>query len=162
MKFKSCRRKPKYMFSGTLTPSPYTWGMGLCCLPMSVILLILSVKDAVLWEIVLSGAFLLISCYLLLRRNWKITYDAEGFSYRNIFGITTKYQYSQITGIDAENSNLICIGRKRILIDSTADGRTRFLTQAEYRMKQDGQPAVKRTRSRKPVPASGRMILVRK
>ena len=128
------------MFSGTPTPSPYTWGMGLCCLPLSVLLLTLSLKEAVLWEIILSGLFLLISFYLLLRRNWKITYDAEGFSYRNIFGITRNYKYCQITKIRPEESNLIHIGRKKILIDNTADGRTRFLIQAEYRMKQECQP----------------------
>lgn len=131
MRHKTCRRKQKYELSGTLTPSPYTMHVGICCLLASLLMLMLSIKPLNTEQILLSLLFLIISCLLILRKNWKITYDTEGFSYRNSFGITKYYQYSQITRINAQNSNLIYIGRKRILIDNTADGKQQFLMQAE-------------------------------
>ena len=67
------------------------------------------------------------ACSLLLTANWKITYDAVGFTYRNYFRQVRYYHYSEITKICRKNDSYIYIGRKRITIDTMALGGTHFL-----------------------------------
>ncbi len=128
MKKKKHRRKrQKYQYRGEVTISPLAWIVGLISLPFLLFLLIASIREGVFWEILFSCLFLLMPVYLILSINWKITYDAVGFTYRNFFRISRYYKYSEITKIFEDKNSCIYIGRKKIAVDSTATGDFQFM-----------------------------------
>ncbi len=121
------RKQQKYRYRGEVIISPVAWITGLICLPFMTWLLTASILEKVLWEIIVAGLLFLLPVSLLLTANWKITYDAVGFTYRNYFRQVRYYHYSEITKICRKNDSYIYIGRKRITIDTMALGGTHFL-----------------------------------
>ena len=121
------RKRQKYQYHGEVTISPLAWIVGLICLPFLLFLLIMSIRDGESGLIVLCSLFLLMPVWMILSINWKITYDAVGFTYRNFFRISRYYKYSEITKVFEDTNSCIYIGRKKIAIDSMTNGRFQFM-----------------------------------
>ena len=134
IKKKNRYKKQKYKLKGTVTISPEAFLIGLIGLPFFIFLLVMSLKESI-WMIGLSVCFVLMDIFLILTINWKITYDSNGFTYRNIFRISKYYHYSEVTKIYIDRDSYIAIGRKKIHIESMADGK-HFLMQAQRQSKQ--------------------------
>ena len=135
MSSKKKRQKHKYKLKGTVTISPIAFLIGLIGLPFFAFLFVMGLKESDLWTRCIFGSFLLMDIYLILSVNWKIDYDSNGFTYRNIFRISRYYRYSDITRIYIDKDSWIEINGKKIRIDNMADGR-HFLIQAQRRAKQ--------------------------
>lgn len=68
--------------------------------------------------------------------NCRIAYDRDGFTAKNFFGIKRRFGYDEITGIRWElHENVLCLGRRKVVIDSMAVGGGEFLLYAsqQYR-----------------------------
>lgn len=83
------------------------------------------------------------SILIVIQRTFKITYYDDYFEYRNIFGITRRYSYGDITGYRKTHSDDLVIYVKggKVLIDMMSVGQHKFLSFAkkEYRKIHIGQ-----------------------
>ncbi len=132
MKLKNHRqKKKKYIEKGTVTNT--AWIAGMLTLPFFLLLMILCKE---LSFRLLMVVFVLLSCYLILTINWKIDYDSNGFTYRNIFRKSVHYRYSEITRIRKNITSTIYIGKKKIHIESSFSGDKNFLAVAVSHAKQ--------------------------
>lgn len=73
------------------------------------------------------GGFFLLGIIMILTLNQKIDYTPLGFSYRDMFRITHKYEYSQIKKISYGKDSWIKVGHRIILIDSMAVNGKKFV-----------------------------------
>ncbi|MBQ9151351.1 MAG: hypothetical protein IJX72_03800, partial [Clostridia bacterium] len=70
----------------------------------------------------------------LAHLNCRITYDENGFTHKNIFGIKRTYTYDEITGLkEGNHEDLIYMGHHFAVIDEFAMGCTEFLLMAKKR-----------------------------
>lgn len=77
---------------------------------------------------------------IMLYVNYKITFDAEGFTYRNFWRVARRYNYSEVTGIieDKLNKKLV-VGKKKLAIQSFSVGVLDFLIAIEEWRRKNGK-----------------------
>ncbi len=88
--------------------------IGICAL-----MFYLSIAQDKMYLFVAIGPIIIISLWLILRGAlWKITIEEDGIVFRNTFGKTQKYLYSEITEIKDERLGfVVIIGKKKIGVD---------------------------------------------
>ena len=97
---------------------------GIFAIPTTLILL-----EGVSAEILVPGTMLLLSAglfmYFLL---WRIKFDDNQFTYRNMFMYSRTYKYTEITNVKRDREDtIIHINRKRIRVPIESAGATPFL-----------------------------------
>ena len=131
-KKKSHRRKrQKYQYHGEVTMPWIAPAVGGINLLFCLVMMILSIRDKQFSLIIIFILFAMLGVFLILTVNWKITYDSNGFTYRNYLRQSKYYRYSEITKIYRDKTSCIYIGRKKITIDSMVAGDYLFLTHLE-------------------------------
>lgn len=75
---------------------------------------------------IIFGFFCLMSLFMILTVNQKIEYSPSDFTYRDMFGISRKYEYSQVKKIKYGKDVSIYVGHRIILIDELADNGKKF------------------------------------
>ena len=91
-------------------------------------------RGAALWVTLGLLFFVLLNLIVIIMTlNWRIAYDDRSFTVRNYFGVSKKYSYDQITGIQRGLDTTIIVRGKRITIDQIAIGAGEFLCFTETR-----------------------------
>lgn len=65
--------------------------------------------------------------------NCRIHYDKQGFTVKNLWGITRSYTYDDITWLKGTKDVKLYVGERVVRIDEMAVGKTEFLCHAEAR-----------------------------
>ncbi|MBE6876934.1 MAG: hypothetical protein E7496_09520 [Ruminococcus sp.] len=125
------RKQQKYQFRGELSMPWIAPAVGGLSLLFCLVMMILSIRDKQFSLIIIFSLFAMLGVFLILTVNWKITYDSNGFTYRNYLRQSKYYRYSEITKIYRDKTSCIYIGRKKIKIDSMVAGDYLFLTHLE-------------------------------
>ena len=100
-----------------------------------------------LWVTVGFSLFSLLGASLIIAFiNCRISYDENGFSAKNFFGIRKSFTYEQVTAIKENmRETYIYIGKRRVMIDEISIGGSEFVTfvKNKYRKLHKGQPLPK-------------------
>ncbi len=116
-----------YSKSGTVKPPLFYLIVGILTLPFFVFLLIMGLCESGGLAIV-SGALSLLSLAIIIASvNWRIIFDAAGFTYRNFFRISRHYSYNDVTAIRFDKTAIVYIGKKKISVEESYDNRVAFL-----------------------------------
>ncbi len=113
--------------SGTVKPPLFNLIIGILTLPFFVFLLVMGLRESLFLGVV-SCLFILLSlCLILGAVNWRITFDAAGFTHRNFFRISRHYFYDEVTAIRFDKTARVYIGKKKISVEESYDNRSAFL-----------------------------------
>ena len=123
-------RQPKKPEKGKVILSKALAIVGVICSAVLLILAFISILSND--DPGLSVAFLVISliCSLLIIAylNCRISYDKDGFTAKNFFGIKRRFTYDQITGIKHNmHESYLYMGKRRIMIDEFGVGGLDFI-----------------------------------
>ena len=99
-------------------------GGGIFAIPTTLIFL-----EGVSVEILVPGTMLLLSVGLLMYfLHWRIKFNDNQFTYRNMFMYSSTYKYTEITDVRKDRGDtIIHIKRKRIRVPIESAGATPFL-----------------------------------
>lgn len=123
---KKCKVR-KSRSRGTVSLSGCLPLLGVAVLPLFAGMLIYSAAEKSGWvAYAVYGIFTAMSILLILSFNWKIDFDDNGFTYRNIFRISQRYRYSEITHICGKGDLFIFVGRRILTVDNMALNRRSF------------------------------------
>lgn len=101
--------------------------VGSICLIFFGILFIISLcKSAGTGIYIVLGVFCIMSLFMFLTVNQKIEYSPVNFTYRDMFRINHRYDYSQVKKIRYSKDVTIHVGHRIILIDNMADNGKKF------------------------------------
>lgn len=99
--------------------------------------------DEELWVPVLFFIFSLFGTIFIIGFiNCRISYDENGFTFRNFFGIKRKATYEQITAIKENmHETYLYIGKRKVMVDEFSIGGTEFIkfVKKKYRCLHRGQ-----------------------
>lgn len=127
---------------GRVTPSREPAAIGWVCCAIFAVVLILCILNRTERNIcLLFGGLILLTIPLMMTVNIRIKYDEEkGFVYRNLFGISKRYRWQDITDIrevpcfrlrrrgrNHPKDTLIVIGKKRIRVCQEAHHSEHFI-----------------------------------
>ena len=145
-------RRGRLAERGTVSISGCAAAVGAAGLIFFTAVLLLSIRTASgIADILIFSGFDALSLLLLLSANWRIDFDSNGFTHRNLLRISRRYSWSDVTKIrllrsGTETDTLICAGRRHILVDSFALGRHPFLRLLRIRCPKQYERALHRSR----------------
>ncbi len=128
---------------------------GLCLIPTLIVLL--DTDESVWLSFVFLGFSLLGGSLSLAHLNCRITYDEEGFTHKNFFGIKRTYTYDQITGLkEGNHEDIFYMGRHFAMIDEYSVGAMEFeiMAKKRYQALSGGKP-IPRVKPKLPDPFNG-------
>lgn len=123
------KKKNQLKKNGVVSLSPIVLLIGIICDIVFSIFAILSIIDKSYWTAMAFVFFILLGLHSIIAFiNYRIYYEPNQFTYKNFFGVKRTYKYSEITGIKyGASDTIIYVGKKKILVDSMADGGKDFL-----------------------------------
>ena len=146
-------RQPKKAEEGKVRHSLFVGILGLVCATLFLIpTLITAFSDESIWLSLIFFAFsslglLLFFVYL----NCRITYDDNGFTVKNLFGVKKSYTYDEITSLREDMSeDVLFVGEHKISVERISVGGFAFIAFAKkkYRQLHSGQGIPKAKRSK--------------
>ncbi len=136
--------------------------IGVVCVVFFMLLTVVMMLTAdSIWALFIFLFFVLLGAILILAGvNWRVTYDEEGFTFRNAIGRQRRYSYRDVTGICGTNQNItLYMDSRKINFDEMAVGKYEFLNRValEYQKIHHGQdlPRAKKDIFRGNVPNPG-------
>ena len=97
--------------------------------------IITAFSDEPIWVTILFFAFSLLgSGFIIAFINCRISYDENGFTSKNFFGIKRTYTYDQVTAIKENmHEDYIYLGKRKVMIDEFSIGGTDFIAYVRKR-----------------------------
>lgn len=146
-------RQPKKAEEGKVRHPLFVGILGLVCATLFLIpTLITAFSDESIWIPLIFFAFsslglLLFFVYL----NCRITYDDNGFTVKNLFGVKKSYTYDEITSLREDMSeDVLFVGKRKISVERISVGGFEFISFAKKKYKQlhssQGIPKAKRSK----------------
>ena len=146
-------RQPKKAEEGKVRHPLFVGILGLVCATLFLIpTLISAFSDESIWIPLIFFAFsslglLLFFVYL----NCRITYDDNGFTVKNLFGVKKSYTYDEITSLREDMSeDVLFVGKRKISVERISVGGFEFISFAKKKYKQlhssQGIPKAKRSK----------------
>ena len=124
---RSKRISRHYPQSGSVKPPLFYLIIGILTLPFFVFLCIMGLRESIGLAAVGGTLSLLSLAIIIVSLNWRINFDASGFTYRNFFCISRHYTYDKVTAIRFDKTVIIHIGKKKISVEESYDNRSAFL-----------------------------------
>ena len=123
-------RRPKKTEKGKVYLSKALAIVGVICSTFFLIpTLICAFSDEPIWVSIGFLLFTLLGASLIVAYiNCRISYDEDGFTAKNFFGIKRRFTYDQITGIKENmHESYLYMGKRRIMIDEFGIGGLDFI-----------------------------------
>ena len=146
-------RQPKKVEEGKVRHSPFIGILGLVCATLFLIpTLITAFSDESIWIPLIFFAFSSLGLFLFfLYLNCRITYDDNGFTVKNLFGVKKSYTYDEITSLREDMSeDVLFVGKRKISVGRISVGGFEFIAFAKKKYKQlhssQGIPKAKRSK----------------
>ena len=146
-------RQPKKAEDGKVRHSLFIGILGLVCAALLLIpALITAFSEESIWLPLIFFAFSLIGIVLFfVYLNCRITYDDNGFTVKNLFGVKKSYTYDEITSLREDMSeDVLFVGERKISVERITVGGFAFIAFAKkkYRQLHSGQAIPKAKRSK--------------
>lgn len=128
----------EHLSRGRVTHSIEGLIVGVLGLPVFAVLLGVSLwADGGILAGIVFG-LLSLACVVLILSvvNWRIDFDEQGFTFRDLLRISHSYRYADITRISEGRETMITVGWRRIILDREAWHGAAFLNQAKLRAPQ--------------------------
>ncbi len=95
---------------------------------IAISIIVIIIKESI-WFILFFAAFSFLGIFLLLMYiNWRIYFDDEGFTVKNIFGFQRRYSYSDVTAIrETRDGTYIYMGKRHTSVGHFDAGGENFL-----------------------------------
>ena len=123
-------RRPKKAEQGKVFMPKFFAILGSICSGIFLIpTFICAFSDEPIWTAIAFLLFSMLGASLIVAYiNCRISYDEDGFTAKNFFGIKRRFTYDQITGIKENmHETYLYMGKKRIMIDEFAVGGMEFI-----------------------------------
>ena len=123
-------RRPKKAEKGKVCLPIALTIVGVICSAFFLIpTLICAFSDEPIWVSIVFLLFSMLSASLIVAYiNCRISYDEDGFTAKNFFGIKRRFTYDQITGIKENiHETYLYMGKRRIMIDEFGIGGMEFI-----------------------------------
>ena len=123
-------RRPKKAEAGKVfMPKAFAIVGVICSAVFLIPTFICAFSDEPIWTTIVFLLFSMFSASLIVAYiNCRISYDEDGFTAKNFFGIKRYYTYDQITGIKENmHETYLYMGKRRIMIDEFATGGMEFI-----------------------------------
>lgn len=146
-------RQPKKAEEGKVRHSLFMGILGLVCATLFLIpALITALSDESIWLPLIFFAFSSLGLLLFfIYLNCRITYDDNGFTVKNLFGVKKSYTYDEITSLREDMSeDVLFVGERKISVERITVGGFAFIAFAKkkYRQLHSGQGIPKAKRSK--------------
>ena len=146
-------RQPKKAEEGKVRHSLFMGILGLVCATLFLIpTLITAFSDESIWIPLIFFAFSSLGPFLFfIYLNCRITYDDNGFTVKNLFGVKKSYTYDEITSLREDMSeDVLFVGERKISVERITVGGFAFIAFAKkkYRQLHSGQAIPKAKRSK--------------
>ena len=146
-------RQPKKAEEGKVRHPLFTGILGLVCATLFLIpTLITAFSDESIWIPLIFFAFSSLGLFLFfIYLNCRITYDDNGFTVKNLFGVKKSYTYDEITNLREDMSeDVLFVGGRKISVERISVGGFEFIAFAKKKYKQlhsgQGIPKAKRSK----------------
>lgn len=146
-------RQPKKAEKGKVYLPKFIVILGLITSTIFLIpTLITAFSDGPIWGPIVCFVFSFLGLYLIIAFiNCRVSYDEEGFTVKNFWGIKRKYTYDQVTAIKENmHEDYIYIGKRKVMIDEFSVGGIEFIAyvRKRYRTIHNGQalPKIHKTK----------------
>ncbi len=129
-------RRPKKAEQGKVYLSKSLAIVGIICSAVLLIFAFISIlsNDDPGLSVLFLVISLLSSSLIIAYINCRISYDKDGFTAKNFFGIKRRFTYDQITGIKENmHESYLYMGKRRIMIDEFAVGGWEFIAFAHQK-----------------------------
>lgn len=123
-------RQPKKAVQGKVFMPKFFAIIGSVCSGIFLIpTFICAFSDESIWLTIVFLLFSMLGASLIVAFiNCRISYDEDGFTAKNFFGIKRRFTYDQITGIKENmHESYLYMGKRRIMIDEFAVGGMEFI-----------------------------------
>ncbi len=146
-------RQPKKAEEGKVRHPLFIGILGLVCATLFLIpTLITAFSDESIWIPLIFFAFSSLGLFLFfIYLNCRITYDDNGFTVKNLFGVKKSYTYDEITNLREDMSeDVLFVGGRKISVERISVGGFEFIAFAKKKYKQlhsgQGIPKAKRSK----------------
>ena len=126
----SVLRRPKRSEKGKVFLPKFFAILGSICSGIFLIPTFISAfSDEPIWVTIILLVFSMLGASLIVAYiNCRISYDEDGFTAKNFFGIKRRFTYDQITGIKRNvHESYLYMGKRKIMIDEFAVGGSDFI-----------------------------------
>lgn len=146
-------RQPKKAEEGKVRHPLFIGILGLVCATLFLIpTLITAFSEESVWLPLIFFAFSSLGLFLFfIYLNCRITYDDNGFTVKNLFGVKKSYTYDEITSLREDMSeDVLFVGERKISVERISVGGFEFIAFAKKKYKQlhSGQGISKAKRSK--------------